>query len=239
MQLSEQLDNKTKTKLDTLDSISFPGFHLLNKNRKHKKRASGGIAVLISDELVNYVRELDVEQVDSIWLKINDINNGNDLIICFVYIPPANSPYARIAIFDEIEDTIIDFRARYVNADFCIMGDLNARTGIADDFLVNSKYVNCQPDDELEMLTLSLNIQEKRVSVDKVVNTYGNRLLELCKSANMYMVNGQFDNDALQRKATCDNVSVVDYVICSPSIFSYIDITTQCCLIYIVRSMNF
>ena len=72
-----------------------------------------------------------------------------------MYIPPANSPYARIAIFDEIEDTIIDFRARFVNADFCIMGDLNARTGIAQDFLVNSKYDNCQPDDELEMLTLS------------------------------------------------------------------------------------
>ena len=102
------------------------------------------------------------------------------------------------------------------------MGDLSTKTGI--DFLVSSKYDNCQPDDELEMLTLScLNIQEKRVSVDKVVNTYGNRLLELCKSANMYIVNGQFDNDALQGKATCDNVSVVDYVICSPFIFSYID----------------
>ena len=124
----------TETKLDTLNSISVPGFHLLNKNRKHKKRASGGIAVFISDELVNYVCELNVGQVDSIWLKMNDINNGHDLIICLVYIPPANSPYARINIFDEIEDTLIDFRARYVNAGFCIMGDLNARTGIADDF---------------------------------------------------------------------------------------------------------
>ena len=55
-----------ETKLDTLDSISVPGFHLLIKNRKHKKRASGGIALLISDELtlVNYVCELDVEQAD-------------------------------------------------------------------------------------------------------------------------------------------------------------------------------
>ena len=101
------------------------------------------------------------------------------------------------------------------------MGDLNARAGIADDFLVNSKYDNCQPDDEPEMLTLSsLNIQEKRVSVDKVVNE---GLLELCKSANMYIVNGRFDNDVLQGKAACDNVSVVDYVIFSPSIFSYIN----------------
>ena len=82
-------------------------------------RASGGIA----DELVHYVCELDVEQVDSIWLRINAFNNRHGLIICLVYIP-ANSPYARIAIFD--------FRARYINADFCIMGDLNV--------LVNSKY---------------------------------------------------------------------------------------------------
>ena len=76
----------TETKLDTLDSISVPGFHLLNTNRKHKKRAWGGIAVLISGELFNYECELDVEQVDSIWLKINYINNGHDLIICLVYI---------------------------------------------------------------------------------------------------------------------------------------------------------
>ena len=38
-----------------------------------------------------------------------------------------------------------------------------------------------------------------------------------------HIVSGRLDNDALQGKATCDNVSVVDYVICSPSIFSYID----------------
>ena len=150
--------------MDNLDSISVPDFYLMNKNRKHKKRASDGVAVLISDELVNYVCALDVEQVDSIWLKINNINNRHDLIICLVYLPPANSPYARRVIYDEIEDTIIAYCARYVNADFCIMGDLNAITGIADDFLVNSKYDSWQPDDELEMSTLnSLNIQVKRV----------------------------------------------------------------------------
>ena len=38
-----------------------------------------------------------------------------------------------------------------------------------------------------------------------------------------HIVNGRFDNDALQGKATCDNVSVVDYVICSPSIFSHMN----------------
>ena len=75
----------TETKLDNLDDISVPRFHLMNKNRKHKKRASGGVAVLISDELDNYVCALDVEQVDSIWLKINDINNGHDLIMSCVY----------------------------------------------------------------------------------------------------------------------------------------------------------
>ena len=134
---------------------------------------------------------------------------------CSLGLPSLNKDFIVIIIIIII--IIIDFRVRYVNADFCIMGDLNARTGIADDFLVNSKYDNCQPDDELEMLTLSsLNIQVKRVSVD-------NRLLELCKSANMYIVNGRFDNDSLQGKATCDNVSVVDYVICSQSTFSYID----------------
>ena len=74
------------------------------------------------------------------------------------------------------------------------------------------------------MLPLNrFNVQEKSVSIDKVFNTYDNRLLEWCKSVNMYIVNGQFDNDALQGKATCYNVSVLGYVICSPSIFTYTD----------------
>ena len=108
-----------------------------------------------------------IKQDDSIWLKINDMNNGHDLIICIVYISPANWPYARIAIFDDNQN--IDFRARYVNVEFCIMGDLNARTGIADDFLVNSKYNSWQLD---ELMHLYLKMQ---LVIENGVRTESNR----------------------------------------------------------------
>ena len=59
----------TETKLDDIDNLTFPGFRLLTKNRKHKKRPSGGVAVLIREALEPIISVLKVEQQDSIWLK--------------------------------------------------------------------------------------------------------------------------------------------------------------------------
>ena len=57
----------TETKLDDIDDLTFPGFKLITKNRKHKKSASGGVAVLIGEELEPIISVLKVEQQDSIW----------------------------------------------------------------------------------------------------------------------------------------------------------------------------
>ena len=64
----------------------------------------------------------------------------------------------------------------------------------------------------------SCNIQQSRNNVDKVVNNYGNRLLTLCKTLEVFIVNGRLGEDANRGKLTYDNVSLVDYFICSPSI---------------------
>ena len=41
----------TETKLDEIDDLTFSGFKLIIKNRKFKKRATGGVAVFIREEL--------------------------------------------------------------------------------------------------------------------------------------------------------------------------------------------
>ena len=66
----------------------------------------------------------------------------------------------------------------------------------------------------------SCDIQQSRNNVDKVVNNYGNRLLTLCKTLEVFIVNGRLGEDANRGKLTCNNVSLVDYFICSPLIFS-------------------
>ena len=77
----------TETKLDDIDDLTFPGFKLIAKNRKHKKRASGGVTVLIREELEPIISVLKVEQQDSIWVKLES-DLKNDLILCLIYIPP-------------------------------------------------------------------------------------------------------------------------------------------------------
>ena len=68
----------------------------------------------------------------------------------------------------------------------------------------------------------NMNIPENRVSFDNIVNNYGTRLLTLCKSLYMFIVNGRMGNDAQVGRPTCRNVSVVDYFICTPRLFSTI-----------------
>ena len=81
--------------------------------------------------------------------------------------------------------------------------------------------------DEIELIDEyisleNMNIPGNRVSFDNTVNNYGTRLLTLCKSLYMFIVNGQMGNDAQVCRPTCRNVSVVDYFICKPSLFSTI-----------------
>ena len=65
----------------------------------------------------------------------------------------------------------------------------------------------------------SCDNQQSRNNVDKVVNNYGNRLLTLCKTLEVFIVNGRLGEDANRGKLTCNNVSLIDYFICSPLIF--------------------
>ena len=99
----------------------------------------------------------------------------------------------------------------------CIAGDRNARTATSKDYLEVSDHENeylCN-----EMSLNSCDIQQSRNIVDKVVNNYGNRLLTLCKTLEVFIVNGRLGEDANRGKLTCNNVSLVDYFICSPLIF--------------------
>ena len=60
-----------------------------------------------------------------------------------------------------------------------------------------------------------LNIPVNRTSQDIVKNQYGNRLLELCKCNDLFIVNGRIGGDTNIGKLTCKNSSIVDYVISS------------------------
>jgi hypothetical protein len=55
-----------------------------------------------------------------------------------------------------------------------------------------------------------------------VSDRYGERLLELCKSVGLYILNGRVGSDKGVGNTTCKDASVVDYVIGSAGIFHHV-----------------
>ena len=63
----------------------------------------------------------------------------------------------------------------------------------------------------------------RRNSFDNELNNHGKRLLEICKSADLRILNGRVSGDSLGRATFHGKtgVSVVDYVICDQNLFSH------------------
>ena len=94
--------------------------------------------------------------------------------------------------------------------DVIISGDLNCRTGRLNDFVAFDKafdflneYVACEP------------FKKDRKNPDITINQYGWKLIELCKTTGLQILNGRMPGT---NKYTChcpNGESVIDYVICS------------------------
>ena len=70
-----------------------------------------------------------------------------DVLITSLYIPPCNSQYSSIELFDELDHFLLDYH------DDCyyhiVCGDFNAHTGTAADVVHSSPYV--LEDDDTDM----------------------------------------------------------------------------------------
>ena len=75
----------TETKLDDLDSIHINNFMLINNNRKFRKKASGGVAVLVHSSISSYVTDLDIQFKDTLWISMSKTFHGKPLVIGVIY----------------------------------------------------------------------------------------------------------------------------------------------------------
>ena len=75
-----------------------------------------------------------------------------------------------------------------MNGNVCIVGDFNARTGTLNDTLGVPDYADSFLDGPDTDVVYS-NTTNTRANGDK--NKFGSRLIELCKSLNMYIANGR------------------------------------------------
>ena len=214
----------TETKLCDLDDLQndFHDFCIYVQNRSIAKRASGGIALLVKKNIAKYFHKIDTDDDFTLWFNVDSDLLGHKILLCVSYIPPENSVYSSLQMFDEIENNALNLLDD--DASLCIMGDLNARTKNANDVLsfdpdivdLSNDFIQKQIDHEQMLLKLGFSLT--RTSQDQQMNNYGSRLLNMCKSLGVLISNGRCGKDRMLGETTCNNVSTVDYVLCSPEL---------------------
>ena len=68
------------------------------------KRGSGGIALLFKKNIAKYFHKIDTEGDFTLWFNVDSDLSGHKILLCVSYIPPKNSDYSSLKMFDEIEN---------------------------------------------------------------------------------------------------------------------------------------
>ena len=147
----------------------------------------------------------------------------NKTILCGVtYIAPKGSNYSNIECFQVIEQDIMQFTSEN-DTEICWFRDFNARSASLNDIFIVDENI-CKKLDLDNNIFQTDEIYDKAISIpyrnsmDKEVNNYGLRLIELCKNSNLCILNGRGSSQSSQN-FTCKDASVVDYFIISYSLF--------------------
>ena len=225
-----------ETHLDDLDNVEIDGFTFFAKNRQICKKKSGGIALAVRNELLQKIRIIEnvskrnkvdksllshyrfVQHTVSECMIVFEVDTKNDNFVgSVVYIPPEQSPYFNRFVFDEIEETLL-----HIDSDkMILLGDFNARTASLDDFVTVDNDEHTLFDEPPDLMAL-FNVPRKRSSCDNTTNNHGNRLIDVCTSLSLNIVNGRIEPDKNKGKLTCKDTSLVDYALASPYIFPFL-----------------
>lgn len=199
--------------LEIVGYKSFVQCSTPNQSRKGG-RNSGGIALFYKNKLHKNISITKTTQ-NFLWFKIEKsfLNSVKDIYVCGVYIPPCNSKYFDLEIFDQLERDIVHFSTI---GSVILMGDFNSRTGKYSDTVSqegNSIITNDQSESAFQ--------PAQRNSFDNLLNSHGKKLLEICKNLDLRIVNGRVNGDTLGRPTFHgkNGTSVIDYIICDQCTF--------------------
>ena len=105
----------------------------------------------------------------------------------------------------------------------CMCGDFNARTGNLCDLVENNVFNDFGRSDSVtgDLSTIMKHHYERKNN-DKHCNKYGPLLTDLCKTANVLIVNGRMPHYSCGNP-TFKNISTIDYFLCCPLLFQYIN----------------
>ena len=238
-----------ETHISPQNILEMDGYYTYRIDRPLSKNARhfGGIAVFIKNELRCNSVKIVQQTLDYVWLKFDktSFNMDDDIFMCIAYVPPSNSEYlAKIGV-DVLEKIQNDITKYSVIGQIVLTGDFNARTGTAQDFIIN--------DDDTGLMN-SHYITDKQISKrknsDSITNTRGKELIELCIASRIRILNGRTVGDTLGYH-TChkwNGSSVVDYAAVSENLIScnriayfkvhqtLCDLSDHCCISFKIKT---
>ena len=189
---------------------------------RNAKRSSGGLAIYYKDSIKQGIT-IERSHCDTIvWLKLDKIffNFENDVYLCGIYLWGEDSPAYNISpvdLFDLLQNDVYEFENV---GSLYLIGDWNSRVGVKNDFILFDKF-NIEIDD----IDYIPDNPIPRSSLDKTCNSFGVKLLDLCKCTGLRIVNGRLYNDNLgsYTYASTQGASVIDYLLTKECCFSTID----------------
>ena len=201
-------------------NIEVEGFKVVTTNAVKTEncgRHSGGLALLYKPKFHDWI-SVEKQSTNFLWFKIlkKFTKTDNDIYVCGAYIPPYNSIYFSPELFEELENDIENFAS---HGSILLMGDFNSRTGKYPDNVCqdgNSIIVNDQ--------SKSSQYAFQRNSFDNDLNDHGKKLFEICRSADLRILNGRISGDSLGRPTFHgkSGVSVIDYAVCDQNLFPHV-----------------
>ena len=158
------------------------------------------------------------------WIEIdkNVFSHNTDVYIGHAYRKPTATTCFRFKNdnFDFFEQLESDF-IKYDNLGFVfITGDMNCRTADEYVFILYDKYL-----DENQPFIYKPDIILRRSSKDKIIDTNGRYLFQLCHVTGLIIANGRLGKDTLGEFTFCNSrgASVVDYLLLKNDTFDLIE----------------
>ena len=188
--------------------------HVRPKHTK-AKRFSGGITIIIRKELKSGVKIIQYNSPYFLWVKLDRkfFSLDSDMYVCGVYMPPETSTIYQTypEPFELLETDILKFSQL---GSVALLGDFNARTAEQEDVLLNDS-----PADNHHLVLPDYYENDfecrRRRSMDRSVNSFVRKLLEICKGSRMRILNGRAVGDQIGNFTShqTKGQSVVDYAI--------------------------
>ena len=144
------------------------------------------VAFLLKNQILPNIKKVEnsdcnmADDLDILWVQF--CSEKDNILLGVVYIPPENSPYSNINLFDDLENNLIYLKGNVENCKICLVGDFNSRTAeMSDNLLTETRMDSCD-DSENELLIHAhalnvCNISLSMSSGDDICNNYGYRFV--------------------------------------------------------------